>query len=260
MGRMIILKSSEIEDCWGSSINSKYDLCLGTLLSLVETLEQAKSNFKIITAVRLDFSIKKAPLDEFIGSSNPDIMECFADFMNRLYKDTSIEYVMNWKLEWSESKGFHIHTVFYFNHSLTKAFTLTSKVYELFISRWNTATDENGNINICTSCIADDEDTYKVRGGDAYQYAILAKDITLLNQMKLNDGAKKYHQQKNQLGKKCGFFHWVSYLAKTEQVAPNHKKRFGTKIKINKKRDYDKSCVSRMDRIEAAHYTLLLKT
>lgn len=232
MGRTQILKTSNIEFCWEYSINSKYDLCLRTLLSLADTLENALSHFNVLTAVRLDFSIKKAPLDEYIGCSNSDIMSSFNDFMNRLYKEKNMEYFMNWKLEWSESKGFHIHSVFYFNHLLTKTFTVNSIVYKQFTSRWDKATDGNGNINICSSCIAPDDNSYRVRGELEYQYALLTENIESLNKIKLSDKAKQYHQQKNLLDKKCGFYHWISYLAKTEQLAPQHNKCFGVRKKL----------------------------
>lgn len=232
MGRTKILKASGCEKFIGHSINSKYDLCACTLLLLENTLEHALSHFNMITAVRLDFSIKKAPQDQYIGYSNSDIMYCFNEFMNRLYKEKNMEYLVNWKLEWSKPKGFHIHSVFYFNHRLTKTFTNNSNVYEIFRFRWDNATDGNGNINICSSCIAPDEDSYRVRGEHEYQYVLLTKKVELLNKIKLSDKAKQYHQQKNLLDKKCGFYHWISYLAKTEQLAPQHNKCFGTRRKL----------------------------
>ena len=233
MARFKILKKGSVQEYRGYRINSSYDLSEFTLNALISTLTRARFHLENLTAVRLDFSIKKAPLDEYIGCSNPDVMCCFNEFMNRLYKVESIEYFMNWKLEWSESKGFHIHAVFYFNHSLIKTFSLTSNTYKLFNERWDSATEGNGNINICKSSIALKEDAYSVSGEQSYHSVIIPKDIALLSRMDLNDNALKFHLQKLQLNKKCGFFHWVSYLAKTDQLAPNHWKCFGTKTKIN---------------------------
>jgi len=229
MARAILMKKGAREQFNDCAFNSSYEMNLTTLTALQTTLNCALSVFDVVTAVRLDFSIKMAPEDQCIGACDSDIVDCFEEFTNRLYKSKRVEYFMNWKLEWSELKGYHIHTVFYFNHELTKSFTLNSDAFRDFKSRWDKVTDENGNINICQSGLADTEDSYSVRGPEIHHYVLLTKNVDALNDLSLSDSNVKFHQQKNKQQKKCGFFYWISYLAKTDQKAMPFKKRFGSK-------------------------------
>lgn len=223
MARQRIIKKGTTEYFQGFRINAAYDLNESSLKELIQTLEQAIRTYGTVTAVRMDFSLKKAPEDQYIGKSNEDIQECFQAFLNRLNK-ADLDIMMNWKLERSPAKGLHIHTVFYFNYEQVKTFTTKSQIFKRFKHEWEKQTDDNGNINICTSSLAKDDNSFCVRDNGNYPYTILS------NQEELP--ISEYNKQKNRLDKKAGFTHWISYLAKIEQEASDKRKRTG-------KRHYD---------------------
>ncbi|MGR5372545.1 hypothetical protein [Photobacterium damselae] len=114
-----------------------------------------------------------------------------------------------------------MHTVFYFNYNEVPAFTNQSNAFKKLKELWLELTDDNGNVNICTSSLSSSDDCFAVEGNGKYYYTILG-DISKLTKN------KGYHEQKNRLDKKAGFVHWVSYLAKNEQKAEK-KKTFGTR-------------------------------
>lgn len=191
----------------GFSINSSYGLNQGCLVGLIDTEKKAREAYGTALAVRLDFSLKKGIQDQDIGRSNAAMNECFQAFLNRLHT-LDLDMHMNWKLEWMEKKGFHIHAVFYFDYSKVKTFTVQTNIFKKFKEQWALQTDSNGNINICESSEAASDNEFSVGGGQPY---------TLLGDLTNVDKNRSYHIQKNKFDKRAGFIHWISYLAKTEQ-------------------------------------------
>lgn len=222
MGRQRIIKRGTTEYFQGFRINSAYDLNESSLKELIKTLQQAVRTYGTVTAVRMDFSLKKAPQDQHIGKSNEEIQECFQAFLNRLNK-ADLDMMMNWKLERSSAKGLHIHTVFYFNYEQVNTFTTKSQTFKRFKHEWKRQTDDNGNINICTSSLAKDDNSFCVRDNGNYPYTILSNTEEKLT-------TSEYNKQKNRLDKKAGFIHWISYLAKTSQEASDKRKRAGKRL------------------------------
>lgn len=206
MPRIKVIKRGT-EHYQGLSINSSYDLNQGCLVGLVDTAHKAMQSYGTALAVRLDFSLKKGIQDQYVGRSNDEINECFQAFLNRLHK-LDLDMHMNWKLEWMEKKGFHVHAVFYFDSSEVKAFTVQTSVFKAFKEQWALQTDSNGNINICESSEAASDNEFSVGGGQPY---------TLLGDLTNVEKNRSYHLQKNKFDKKAGFIHWISYLAKTDQ-------------------------------------------
>ncbi len=220
MARQKIIKKGSATHYQGLSINATYSLNEHSLKELENTLRYALSTYRTVTAVRLDFSIKKASQDECLEASSEDIQGCFQTFLNRIHKLLELDMCMNWKLERSNKKGLHIHTVFYFNYSQVKTFTAQGKLFLDLRSEWRRITGEQGNINICSSGLSDTKEKFQVKGNRQY---------TILGNIPKDQTDKNYHQQKNQLTEKAGFFHWISYLAKTEQQATDKRKRCGAR-------------------------------
>lgn len=206
MPRAKIIKKGT-EHFQGFSVNSGYDFNQNGLKGLIDTATKAKDAYGTALAVRLDFSLKKGIQDQYIGRSNDEMNECFQAFLNRLHK-LDLDMHMNWKLESMEKKGLHIHAVFYFDYSTVKAFTVQTNIFKKFKEQWALQTDSNGNINICESSEALNDNEFSVGGGQPY---------TLLGDLTNVEKNRSYHLQKNKFDKKAGFIHWISYLAKTEQ-------------------------------------------
>ena len=225
MARQPIVKKGSADYYGDYCVNQSYDLNRAHLDYLITTLDFALEHFTTTTAVRLDFSIKKlSHTDECLEASSDNIQECFQKLLNRLHKQTELKMLMNWKLEESEKKGLHIHTVFYFNHEKVKTFTTEGELFKWILDTWKEITGTHGNINICEGGLSDKDNTFSTN--KTSQYTVLGN----LEALKTN---KDYHQQKNRFDKKAGFFHWISYLAKTTQKSTK-KKTFGTRIKTRK--------------------------
>ena len=191
----------------GYRVNSAYVLNEDWLSGLIDVTNEAIDSHGTALAVRLDFSLKKGVQDQDIGRCNPDMNRCFQDFLDRL-KHVVFDIDLYWKLEFSEAKGFHIHSVFLFDAIDVKTFTTRNKLFEDLKRRWALQTDGNGTINICKSSEALSDDDFGVDSVHSY---------TLLGDLTNVEKNRSYHLQKNKFDKKAGFIHWISYLAKTEQ-------------------------------------------
>lgn len=223
MARQKIIQKKSTTHYKGYSVNQSYDLNQTHLDHLVTTLHLALEHYPTVTAVRLDFSIKKlSHTDECVEASSDNIQECFQKLLNRLNKQTELKMLMNWKLERSQEKGLHIHTVFYFSYEKVKTFTTKGEFFKYLLDTWKGVTGTHGSINICEGGLADNDNTFSTN--KTSQYTVLGK----LETLQINNEA--YHQQKNLFEENAGFFHWISYLAKTSQKA-SQRKTFGTRWK-----------------------------
>tara|TARA_Y100000588_G_scaffold244376_1_gene258521 strand:- start:1072 stop:1851 length:780 start_codon:yes stop_codon:yes gene_type:complete len=231
-----IIKSKTVSTFKYHAINNTYDLSTNKLTTLLNTKNNALDTFDTVTAIRLDFGIKtelQRDPDYMHLLLDGNIQDLFNTLTNRIRRKkdkngNTYQFLMNWKVEDSKSKGLHIHTVWYFNQSQLPTFTLKSQLYKFMRDLWQDLTHDYGLIKIVTSSTANSTDSFKVDGDDKHYYTILSNDESKVEQLDL------YHQQKNRHGTTAGFYRWVSYLAKdglnitnSNQVA-DVKKRMGT--------------------------------
>lgn len=211
--------------------NDNYELCEYRLNEMLETLINA-INFNIrgntLLAVRLDFSIPNVNINN-IDMPSINIYEEFDKFMNRLrakrLMGQEIRFVANWKKEYSSAKGRHIHTVFYFDPHQFATFGPNTKLFRLIKQLWEYRTDDcslpsSGYVNIIPSYLCETWDEFRAKPSpwfkeerflEPHYYTILTNDPKVYRSL------GEFHQQKHQLGHKCGFLYWISYLAKKEQ-------------------------------------------
>jgi hypothetical protein len=86
----------------------------------------------------------------------------------------------------------------------------------------NLPLQQKAYINIIPAYYCESEDVFRAKpssevNGD--QYKIKNYFTILTNDKMVQEQLPEYHKQKHLLHKPCGFFHWISYLAKTEQQA-----------------------------------------
>ncbi|MFA1574946.1 YagK/YfjJ domain-containing protein [Vibrio cyclitrophicus] len=219
------------------SINPNYDLSESKLDMLIKTKNTALEEFTTTTAVRLDFGLptklQANPEDLYLLLSG-DIQSAFNKFTNRLRRKkdsqgSTYQFLMNWKLEQSKSKGLHIHTVWYFDTAQIPTFNLKTKIYKLIKSLWLEQTNNHGLLKIITSSTAKSQSSFSVQGSDTQYFTLLTTDGDFLISL------SEYHKQKNLNGMTSGWFRWISYLGKdgdnltnSNQVAIQCKKRMGT--------------------------------
>lgn len=218
------------------ALNHEYTLNNKRVKALTDSLYQCMNNPQWdmgVLAVRMDFTIPKGrSIIEDIPSV--DTYGCFDNFLNRIRRvlvdGQIINCVVNWKREFSTKKGKHIHTVWYFNRRQFPEFAANLKLFNTIRNVWercsdNPALDNVGTINIVESYLSESTEYYRAKpfpnGNERFQkphyYTILT------NNPMIYAGLEEFHQQKHLFDKPCGFMHWVSYLAKTEQQAPVRK-------------------------------------
>jgi hypothetical protein len=208
--------------------NRNYTIPLQRVTLLTDTLNQALSTFNVVTAVRLDFSYSG---DTVLDHPSISIFNAFDTFMNRLrrikVKGETISFFANWKKEFTQAKGDHIHTVFYFNHSSFSSFDARSHLFKQMGTLWQRCTEnlpleQKAHINIIPAYLCESDDVFRAKPWNEVneqQYKINHYFTILTNDKVKEEQLLPYHRQKHLMHKTCGFFYWISYLGKTEQQA-----------------------------------------
>ncbi|WP_158089141.1 inovirus-type Gp2 protein [Cognaticolwellia mytili] len=208
--------------------NRNYTLPQQRVTSLANTLNHALSAFNIVAAVRLDFAYSGRTV---LDHPSISIFNAFDTFMNRLrrmkVKGEIINFFVSWKKEFSQAKGEHIHTVFYFNHSRFSSFDATSHIFKKMNTLWQTCSmnlplGQKAYINIIPAYYCENDDVFRAKPSNkvnGHQYKIKNYFTILTKDKMAREQLPEYHKQKHLFHKACGFFHWISYLAKTEQQA-----------------------------------------
>jgi hypothetical protein len=203
---------------------------------LVKTYESALSEFGAALGVRLDFGISTALTDLEICILDLDILDIYKRFSDSLHKHLDrqgVKYKRNWKLEHSEKKGYHIHTVYYFDYNSVQGFRKNSHLFKYIRGVWRKLTKEDGTIKLIDSCVTKDGQLFGVPNkytneNDRQFSTILTNDLETLKTLNVSKSRHLYLKQKNQQDKTYGWIYWISYLAKQEQSASHkYKKCFG---------------------------------
>jgi hypothetical protein len=210
----------------GYSINHSKCLDKSQLDKLIGTYGQALSDWIVVRAVRLDFSYPTCLSGEEQAILDiPDILSSYKKLNDRLRK--KVELKRNWKVEYSEDKLLHIHTVYYFNNNEVQGFNLQSNLFKTIKNWWADITNEQGIVNLVPSYIADSDNTFST-SGKRYYSTLLSKDSNNILSYDISSDAIQYHLQKNKQKFPCGWIRWISYLAKDEQNASDYyRKCFG---------------------------------
>lgn len=215
-------------------INNFYPYSLKRIKNLIDTVNEAKSEYGDVLAIRIDFGIstKLNPDDMYLFDI--DLDTCYSLLLDRVRKHLdrrNIKHKRNWKLEYSKEKGLHLHTVYYFDYAAMQGFSLSSELYEYVKESWLDITNGYGVINLVGSCLADNFNKSgipnKSTSKSEKQYSTLITDNqSTLDKLRCSDIRYNYLKQKNKQDEPYGFIHWISYFAKETQKA-NRRKCFG---------------------------------
>jgi hypothetical protein len=208
--------------------NSNYTIPQQRKTLLTYTLNEALSAFNVVTAVRLDFFYSG---NTVLDHPSISIFNAFDIFINRLrrikVKGETISFFANWKKEFTQAKGDHIHTVFYFNHRSYSSFDARSLLFKKMLTIWQRCTEnlpleQKAHINIIPAYLCESDDVFRAKPSNEVneqQYKIKHYFTILTNDIVEKEQLPPYHRQKHLMKKACGFFYWISYLGKTEQQA-----------------------------------------
>lgn len=188
---------------------------------LIKTFNDALAEWEVIRAIRLDFSLPASMTSEEQAVLDiPDLLTAYQKLNDRLRKKISLK--RNWKVEFSEDKGLHIHTVYYFDSKQVTGFNLKANLYKTICGWWGDITNEKGIINLVPSYKSDSDNAFATSGQPHYS-TLLTKNTSHLNTT--SKEAYLYNIQKNKHHCPAGWVHWISYLAKDEQNANDHYKK-----------------------------------